>query len=136
MAVQATRGRLAKQVHEEGLEFGDRVLWRKHRSNDTKRGVGCPVDGGSVAWSTVGVQPIIAFRVLCNADHWQKRWCRELLGNTRAVSVEEPGALFDEVLPVVLLPLPDVEPAARIPVQPEFDPRRVYIRPIVGDACR
>ena len=24
-----------KHVHEEGLEFGERVLWRKHRSNDT-----------------------------------------------------------------------------------------------------
>ena len=24
-----------KQVHEEGLEFGERVLWRKHSSNDT-----------------------------------------------------------------------------------------------------
>ena len=24
-----------KQIHEEGLEFGERVLWRKHRSNDT-----------------------------------------------------------------------------------------------------
>ena len=24
-----------KQVHEEGLAFGDRILWRKHSSNDT-----------------------------------------------------------------------------------------------------
>ena len=24
-----------KQVHEAGLEFGDRILWRKHSSNDT-----------------------------------------------------------------------------------------------------
>ena len=23
-----------EQVHEEGLEFGERVWWRRHRSND------------------------------------------------------------------------------------------------------
>ena len=47
-----------------------------------------------------------------------ERWCRW----------KNPAPLFNEVPPVVLPPLPAVEPAARKPVQSEFDPRRVYIR--------
>ena len=57
-----------------------------------------------------------------------ERWCRESLENVPAVPWNNPAPLLDEVPPVVLLPLPDVEPAARIPVQSECAPRRVYIR--------
>ena len=34
MVGQATRGFFGKQVHKEGLEFGERVWWRRHRFND------------------------------------------------------------------------------------------------------
>ena len=45
----------------------------------------------------------------------------------RSGSVENPDATpFDEVPPVVLPPLPAVEPAATIPVQTEFTPLRLY----------
>ena len=63
-----------------------------------------------------------------NADHWQSDGVENLLetfeqsrGRTRRHFLMKYHRLW-------LPPLPDVEPAARVPVQPEFSPRRVYIR--------
>ena len=47
---------IGKQVYEEGLEFGDRTLWRKHRSNDTNVVLDVQRECGLV---TFGVQPIV-----------------------------------------------------------------------------
>ena len=72
-----------------------------------------------------------------------EQWC----GNIRAVPWKNLAPLLDEVLLVVLPRLPDVKPAARIPVQTKFAPqeectsarpisRSGCTRPVVGDACR
>ena len=41
------------QVHEEGLEFGERVLWRKHRSDDRNVVLGCGLVACGVQTITV-----------------------------------------------------------------------------------
>ena len=122
-------------MHEEGVEFGERVLWRKHHSNDTN----VVLD----AWWAKGVWlgrrwRRTHHRIAANDEVLEvravqrrplaERWCRESLGNLRAVPWKNPAPLFVKVPLVVLPPLPDVEPAARIPVHPAFAPRRVYIR--------
>ena len=73
-----------------------------------------------MAWSTLEVQPVIVLLsttrllkcVLCRADHWQNG-IDSLLDILEQFRGRTPAPLFDEVPPVVLLPLPDVEPAAR-----------------------
>ena len=67
-----------KQVHEGGLEFGKRVLWRKHRSKDTNVVLDARErrESGLVAG---GIEPSIVLLsttsflkcVQCSVDHWQ-----------------------------------------------------------------
>ena len=124
-----------KQVHEEGLEFGERVWWRRHRSNDMNVVLDARWAEGvwlGRRWGTIHHRVAVNDEVLevraVQRRPLAERWCRESLGNIRAVPWKNPAPLLDEVPPVVLPPLPDVEPAARVPAQPEFAPRRVYIR--------
>ena len=120
-----------KQVHEEGLEFGERVWYRKHCSNDTNVVYDARWAEGvwlGLRWSTTHHHVAINDEVLevraVQRRPLAERWCRGSLGGIRAVPWKNPPPLLDEVPPVVLPPLPDVEPA----VQPEFAPRRVEIR--------
>ena len=87
-----------------------------------------------MAWSSLGTK----HRVAVNDEVLEvravqrrplaERLCRESLGSIRTVPWKNHVPLLAEISPIVLLPLPDVEPASRIPVQPEFAPRKVYIR--------
>ena len=124
-----------KQVHEEGLEFGERVWWRRHRSNDMNVVLDARWAEGvwlGRRWGTIHHRVAVNDKVLevraVQRRLLAERWCRESLGNIRAVPWKNPAPLLDEVPPVVLPPLPDVETAARVPVQPELSPSIVYIR--------
>ena len=119
-----------KQVHEEGLEFGERVLWRKHRSNDTN----VVVDARSVAWSSLGATH---HRVAVNDEVLEvravqrrpltERWCRESLGNIRGLfqmSNQLQEYRFNQSLP-------QEECTSAM-----LTSRSGVTHPVVGDACR
>ena len=124
-----------RQVHEESLELGERVLWRLHRSNETNVVLDAQRAEGlwlGRRWGTTHHRIAVNDEILevraVQSRPLAERWCRESLGNIRAVPWKNPAPLYDEVQQVVLPLLPDVAPAARIQVQPECAPRRVYTR--------
>ena len=129
-------GRLfGKDVHEEGVEFGERVLWRKHRSNDMNVVLDARWAEGVWLGHLWGTTIILLL--------WMTRFLKCVLSNVDQLSNDGVGRLwnaFDRFrgknplappvneVPLVVLPLlPAVEPGSRIPVQPEVAPRRVSI---------
>ena len=77
-----------KQVHEEGLEFGERVLWRNDRSNVLNVVLDARWAGGvwrGRRWGTTHHRVAVNDEVLevraVQRQPLAERWCRESLGS-------------------------------------------------------
>ena len=127
-----------KQIHEEGLEFGERVLWKKRPSNDSNvllearwveglwlgRAWGTPhhrIGNSESVWTVRAVQR-------CPESH---RWRPDLLEAIRATPWQNPARPLGTEAPEVLPPLPaDQRAPAHVPDEAGRALKNVYIRPI------
>ena len=125
-----------KQVHEEGLEFGEKVLWRQRANKDMNvllearwteglwlgRNWGTPhhrIGDSESVWEARAVQ----------RRPEAQRWCPEPLGAIRATPWRNPALPAGEEPAEVLPPLPSEERVpARVPDEASRAVKSVYIR--------
>ena len=125
-----------KHVHEEGLEFGEQVLWRQRASKDMNVLLEARWTVGlwlSRAWGTPH------HRIGDSESVWQtravqrrpetERWHPDLLGAVRATPWRNPALPLGEEPAAVLPPLPAEERApAHSPDEARRAVKSVYIR--------
>jgi hypothetical protein len=125
-----------KQVHEEGLEFGEKVLWRQRANKDVNvllearwtegfwlgRNWGTPhhrIGDSESVWEARAVQ----------RRPEAQRWCPEPLGAIRATPWRNPALPAGEEPAEVLRPLPSEDRVpGRVPDEASRAVKSVYIR--------
>lgn len=125
-----------KLVREEGFEFGDKVWWRRHSTQDMNVDLDkrwCEGHWLGRKWGSnlhsvaVGPDSVIEVRAVCRVPK-KERWSREQLGALRAFTwgAERTDA---ERLVTVIPPKAGDTPATQPQVQPPplYIPRSVYI---------
>ena len=102
-----------KQVHEEALEFGERVLWRKRRTQDMNVVLDARWAEGiwlGRRWGTISHRVAIGNEVIevraVQRRPLPERWSKEALEQIRAVPWRNPAPPIAEAPMVVLPPLP------------------------------
>ena len=126
-----------KQAREEGLEFGERVLYRKRRGGDMNvvlDGRWEPVIWLGRRWGS-GTHRVHANGKVIDVRSVQRRPALERWSATELAAVRatpwrtSPGPAGEDEELVVLQPLPRAEGAAVPAARPDLGvPRRVYIR--------
>ena len=103
-------------MHEEGLEFGERLLWRKHRSDDMNVVLDARWRKGVWLCRVAVDDEVLEVRAV---QRWPpvERRCRECFGSIRAVPRKNWAPPVNEV-PLVVLPpqLLHVECAPATPI--------------------
>ena len=125
-----------KQVHEEGLEFGKQVLWRKRTSKDMNVLLGARWEDGlwlGRSWGTphhrIGDSDSVWEARAVQRGPDTKRWRPDLLGTVRATPWRNPALAVGEEPPEVLPPLPAGERVpAHVPDEARHAVKSVYIR--------
>jgi hypothetical protein len=138
--LQAADGRTAyerlygKKVHEEALEFWEKVFWRKRRTQDMNvvldsrwvEGVWLGHRWGSIHHRLSVGNEVLEVRAVKHRPR-AERWSREALEQVQVLPW--PNSAPDDEAPMqVLPPLPEGERAEQPRVRPEVGPRRVYSR--------
>ena len=141
--LQASDGRtgyerlFGKQVHEEGLEFGERVHYKKRKGNDYNvvldarwaPGVWLGRKWGGITHRIATEHGVVEARAVQRRP-LTERWSMEELAAVRATPwCFKPGPAGENEQAVIFqqLPAAPVGPQAQAP--PEYQPRRVFIRP-------
>jgi hypothetical protein len=132
----AYRRLFGKPVREEGLEFGERVLWRKPKRAETgvvldprwSEGVWLGRKWGTTI-HRIGVGDVVREVRATQRRPLVERWCRDALSSIRATPWLNPAPADGggAELPVLAPRVPTEEPAPPPPT-PAYQPRRLYIR--------
>jgi hypothetical protein len=123
-----------KKVHEECLEFGERIFWRKRRSEDMNvvldsrwaEGLWLGRRWGAIQHRISVANEVFEVRAV-QRKPLADRWDRAALEAVKAVPWLNPAP--DEAQPLrVLPPLGDERPSVPERARPETGPKRVYLR--------
>jgi len=126
-----------KQVHEEGLEFGEKVMWRKRRTQDSNvlieprwsTGIWLGRTWGSishrVAISSREVIEVRAVQRVPKVERWNRLELEALVASPWCWRVPA-----EEVVPPAVIPPVPQAAAQEEPQEPgdEYQPKRVYIQ--------